>query len=166
MGQWRKKPVVIDAVQVLNNEYGDNPLAFRETPEWLQEAFKSGAIVPKFRGEDYWYYDINTLEGTMTASPDDWIIRGTEGEFYPCKPAAFAATFEEVAPRATNYGALGHGGALAGSHGIGGGPTGPSVGGAAGVNVTIAPSGSLSVAEQVAAIASLGRRESMRYLRS
>ena len=32
---------------------------------------------------------IRTLEGDMTASPEDWIIRGTEGEFYPCKPTVF-----------------------------------------------------------------------------
>ena len=40
---------------------------------------------------------IPTLEGTMLANPGDWIVRGTEGEFYPCKPAAFEATFEAVA---------------------------------------------------------------------
>ena len=42
--------------------------------------------------------DIPTLEGTMTASPGDWIIRGVAGEFYPCKPDIFDATYEEVEP--------------------------------------------------------------------
>lgn len=39
---------------------------------------------------------IPTLEGTMTAQPGDWIIRGTRGEFYPVKPEPFADTFEKV----------------------------------------------------------------------
>jgi hypothetical protein len=39
---------------------------------------------------------IATLEGVMAAQPGDWIIRGVEGEFYPCKPAIFQATYEEV----------------------------------------------------------------------
>lgn len=40
---------------------------------------------------------IDTTEGRMQASPGDWIIRGTRGEFYPCKPGPFADTFEAVA---------------------------------------------------------------------
>ena len=39
---------------------------------------------------------INTLEGDMTATVGDWIIRGVKGEFYPCKPDIFEATYEEV----------------------------------------------------------------------
>lgn len=41
---------------------------------------------------------IPTLEGAHYASPGDWIIRGVQGEFYPCKPDIFAATYEAVAP--------------------------------------------------------------------
>ena len=37
---------------------------------------------------------ISTLEGDLTASPGDWIIRGVKGEFYPCKPDIFEATYE------------------------------------------------------------------------
>jgi len=37
---------------------------------------------------------IGTLEGEMLASPGDWVIRGVQGEFYPCKPDIFAATYE------------------------------------------------------------------------
>jgi len=37
-----------------------------------------------------------SLEGTMTAQPGDWIIRGVKGELYPCKPDIFAATYEAV----------------------------------------------------------------------
>lgn len=38
--------------------------------------------------------EIQTLEGTMLAVPGDWIIKGVKGEFYPCKPDIFAATYE------------------------------------------------------------------------
>lgn len=39
---------------------------------------------------------VPTLEGNLFADPDDWIIRGVKGEFYPCKPDIFAATYDEV----------------------------------------------------------------------
>lgn len=39
---------------------------------------------------------IQTLEGDMTAMPGDWIIRGVQGEFYPCKPDIFAETYDAV----------------------------------------------------------------------
>ena len=37
---------------------------------------------------------ITTLEGAMRVSPGDWVIKGVEGEFYPCKPDVFAATYK------------------------------------------------------------------------
>jgi hypothetical protein len=39
---------------------------------------------------------IRTLEGEMTGSKDDWIIKGVKGEFYPCKPDIFEATYELI----------------------------------------------------------------------
>lgn len=39
---------------------------------------------------------ISTLEGEMEIKPGDWIIKGVKGEFYPCKPDIFEATYEEV----------------------------------------------------------------------
>ena len=39
---------------------------------------------------------ISTLEGLHWADPGDWIIRGVQGEFYPCKPGIFDATYEEA----------------------------------------------------------------------
>lgn len=47
--------------------------------------------------EDSHSHYINTLEGKMTVSPGDWIIKGISGEFYPCKPDIFAITYEPVA---------------------------------------------------------------------
>ena len=50
--------------------------------------------------EDWWYADgclyIDTLEGTRTAYVGDYIIKGVQGEFYPCKPDIFEATYEPV----------------------------------------------------------------------
>lgn len=62
--------------------------------------------MPKFRkkpvvieAEQWWGHSpaaIETLEGTMYASPGDWIITGIKGERYPCKPDIFEATYEAV----------------------------------------------------------------------
>ena len=80
---YRKKPVVIQAMQVTDDPDDNDALA-----EWL--------------GEEAWLdddndYRIDTLEGTMTARTGDWIIKGVQGEFYLCKPEIFAATYDEVA---------------------------------------------------------------------
>ena len=44
------------------------------------------------------YVAVETLEGTMLASPGDWIIRGVQGEHYPCKPDIFEQTYEPADP--------------------------------------------------------------------
>lgn len=86
--RWRKKPVVVDAIQV--------PLAGEEIPEafwdWCAE-HDFDALSDRDEG-----ISIETLEGTMRADPGDWIIKGIKGEFYPCKPDVFAATYEKVTP--------------------------------------------------------------------
>lgn len=95
MATFRKKPVVIEAVQYPLLEFADNPLTFREeAPDWLVAAIADRTVEAEFRSEDYWYLVIKTLEGDMTVSPDDWIIRGVQGELYSCKPDIFAATYE------------------------------------------------------------------------
>ena len=45
---------------------------------------------------DHFNVRIRTLEGTLFASPSDWIIKGVKGEFYPCKPDIFEQTYEPV----------------------------------------------------------------------
>lgn len=95
--KFRKKPVVIEAWQWKGQ-------GFDKWPVWLKRyEVKShpdepvGAIV--YRTDSGLNLDliaIPTLEGTMTASPGDWIIRGIKGELYPCKPDIFAATYEPV----------------------------------------------------------------------
>lgn len=73
--------VVIDAVQfTVDGDHGN----FSEI-----ESFTGGKAI-WLGGE----MRIDTLEGSMLASPSDWIIKGVKGEFYPCKPDIFAATYE------------------------------------------------------------------------
>jgi hypothetical protein len=81
--KFRKKPVVIEAMQVTDRA------SALEAIRWINE-----------NGGESWDWitspnvGIQTLEGTMTARQDDWIIRGVKGEFYPCKPDIFAATYD------------------------------------------------------------------------
>jgi hypothetical protein len=84
MAKYRKKPVVIEAVQWLNRQIVDEPL-------WFIEAEQRDMI--QLHGITL---SIHTLEGVMEANPGDWIIRGVKGELYPCKPDIFAATYEPV----------------------------------------------------------------------
>lgn len=77
--EFRKKPVVISAVRFLNGNFDE-----------LQE-FTSGTVL--FEGGEVL---IETLEGTMKCSEGDWIIKGVKGEFYPCKPDIFEATYDKV----------------------------------------------------------------------
>jgi len=82
---YRKKPVVIEAVEYEGSGNFANPLL----PSWLWEALENG-VVSNRKGD----LIIKTLEGEHLASPGDWIIRGVKGELYPCKPDIFAATYE------------------------------------------------------------------------
>ncbi len=97
MTQFRKKPVVIDAKQSRGT-----PESNREIIDWTR-----GSATPAFMdtevrncsaehpdGFDYPVLKINTLEGTMTVAQGDWIIKGVKGEFYPCKPDIFEATYD------------------------------------------------------------------------
>jgi hypothetical protein len=89
--KFRKKPVVVEAIQFVPQT--DDPGDSRCGPiqRW---ALQWDA------GEDWlWAPDrveIPTLEGVMTASVGDWIIRGVKGEFYPCKDDIFRATYDPV----------------------------------------------------------------------
>jgi len=85
MPLFRKRPVVIEAVQWTGDNYdeiatflaaGDHPLAFTN--------------------DGHRFLVIGTLEGDHQANPGDWIIKGVQGEFYPCKPNIFDATYEKA----------------------------------------------------------------------
>ena len=83
MAKFRKKPVVIEAMQFTDesknqcfNWVNGNRAAYRD-----QETGKPILVIA-------------TLEGDMRVSLGDWIIKGVQGEFYPCKPDIFEATYE------------------------------------------------------------------------
>lgn len=80
--KFRKKPIVIEAIQYLGFD-------------------ANGEECELFLGDDFWTHlpsqnklEIRTLEGPIMASKGDWIIRGVQGEHYPCKPDIFEATYE------------------------------------------------------------------------
>ena len=76
--KFRKKPVIIEAVQWFKD--GDHPAV--RLSRFAQVSGRVGVI--------------DTLEGGHIVCPGDWIIKGVKGEFYPCKPDIFEATYERV----------------------------------------------------------------------
>jgi hypothetical protein len=80
MPRYRKKPVEINAVQWL----GNNLTEVIETVERNVHPIPHGRL------------QIKTLEGTMTAEQGDFIIKGVQGEVYPCKPDIFRQTYEPI----------------------------------------------------------------------
>nr|DAY15736.1 MAG TPA: PGDYG protein [Caudoviricetes sp.] len=78
--KYRKKPAVVEAV-LWNGDNYKEVIDFAENKIWFDAL---GGI---------W---IATLEGDMIAKKGDYIIKGVQGEFYPCKPDIFAETYEEV----------------------------------------------------------------------
>lgn len=94
MAKFRKKPVVIEAVRYngINAAEIDEFAGRKLERDIIDTAYQAGTAPPIMR------LVIPTLEGNMTASPGDWIIRGVQGEYYPCKPDIFALTYEPVEP--------------------------------------------------------------------
>ena len=89
MGLFRKKPVVIEAIQY----NGDG----NELYHWSNGAIvESPVLEPSENNPSGDYVQIKTLEGTMIGNRGDWIIKGVSGEFYPCKPDIFEKTYEKV----------------------------------------------------------------------
>ena len=88
--KFRKKPVVIDAMQFNGWLDRDPPMA-----EFVNDY--RGPNNEQIRLNQIGQLSIPTLEGTMYANAGDWIIKGIKGEFYPCKPDIFEATYEPVA---------------------------------------------------------------------
>jgi hypothetical protein len=79
IARWRKKPIVVDAWQ------WDGC-----APQWLRPDWVNASGCRTFDG----IMIVPTLEGEIIAHPSDWIIRGVEGEVYPCKLSIFNATYE------------------------------------------------------------------------
>lgn len=90
---YKKKPVSIEAFQMTQERISDNI----DWPSWLNEAWSKegyGSLGISF-GESR-VLCIETLEGTMKVSKNDWIIKGVSGEIYPCKPDIFLKIYEKV----------------------------------------------------------------------
>jgi len=85
--KYRKKPVVIEAMQ-FTEQSKDQVLNFAQcdSPTRNCSATRADDGTPSMA--------IATLEGIMTVSLGDYVIKGVQGEFYPCKPDIFAATYE------------------------------------------------------------------------
>lgn len=79
--RYRKKPVVIDAWKIA--------LGDRNMPDWV---FGSNNV--RWRDAGGTKLEIETLEGVMIGKTGDYLIRGVQGELYPCKPDIFEATYE------------------------------------------------------------------------
>ncbi len=80
--KFRKKPVVIDAIQYKGGDHKQEIIDFTE-----------GKAI---RSVNWNHLIIPTLEGNHKAEIGDWIIKGIKGEFYPCKPDIFKKTYEKV----------------------------------------------------------------------
>jgi hypothetical protein len=85
MPLFRKKPVVIEAKQIPGEVNDELHVICRWARASLETTNMSDPRV-----------HIRTLEGTMVGDPGDWIIKGVNGEFYPCKPDIFEKTYEPV----------------------------------------------------------------------
>ena len=88
MAKYRKKPIIINAVQWNPDNLGS----------WvsIRDLMYPGCRPIRRVGEGCKFLEIETLEGNMTANPGDYIIKGVEGELYPCKPDIFEKTYELV----------------------------------------------------------------------
>lgn len=95
--KYRKKPVVIEAFQYdgdLKSSDGEYYV-----PNWAVKAFESGVLY--YRSENFPYTPpcelyVKTLEGDMHVSVKDYVIRGINGELYPCRPDIFEKTYEPI----------------------------------------------------------------------
>lgn len=87
--EYRKKPVVIDAWQFTKENFR------RGAPHFIKQNDEIVRVWSQYGG-DVIGGEIKTLEGIMTVSENDYIIKGVQGEFYPCKPDIFKMTYEKV----------------------------------------------------------------------
>jgi hypothetical protein len=99
MARFRKKPVEVEAVRFVEMMEGSVVEEFKAEglpAPWISEAYlkpmdEPGSLFSNGNG-----LMIRTLEGDLHVSPGDWIIRGTAGEIYPCKPEIFEQIYEPV----------------------------------------------------------------------
>lgn len=105
MAKYRKKALVIEAFQYRSVQAAPNEAVYADWPQWAKDALKhnvDGMVVSR-DGEpgrtieaNIDHLVIHTLEGDHRADDGDWIIKGIAGEFYPCKPDIFEATYDPI----------------------------------------------------------------------
>lgn len=101
ISKFRKKPVVVEAVK-----YSNQPEINQQIIEWSKDSKTPAFMDIEFRnhsekfpdGFEYPVLCINTLDGVMTVREGDYVIKGTQGEFYPCKPQAFQDAYDVEGP--------------------------------------------------------------------
>ena len=86
MKRFVKKPIMVEAVQFTGSNYD-------ECFDFMDTFVAKNEVSRNFRES---IIRIHTLEGTMIVSKDDFIIKGTAGEFYPCKPVIFKNRYDAV----------------------------------------------------------------------
>lgn len=84
--KYRKRPVVVEAWEFTRD-------SIKVADSWVRR-YRNDIILFSQYGGEVLYIEIETLEGTMRAELGDYIIKGVKGEFYPCKPDIFEATYE------------------------------------------------------------------------
>lgn len=85
----QKKPAIVEAF-----EFDGSAECAQAIALWIGE--NGGDPVRFVEGEDHVALGIDTLEGAMLARPGWWIIRGVKGEFYPCEPEIFEASYQRL----------------------------------------------------------------------
>lgn len=89
MPKFRKRPVEIEAVLFDGSEESLNQVLKFTLKKYFLDTNPFNGVTSLF---------LETLEGNMHVSPGDWVIKGVEGEFYPCKPGIFEKTYDLVEP--------------------------------------------------------------------
>ena len=85
--RFRKKPVVVEARQFTLAD-AENPASIEA---WCNGRVRGTRLPPRSR-----IIQIDTLEGEVSGSIGDWIIKGVRGEFYPCRADIFSETYEDA----------------------------------------------------------------------
>lgn len=84
MDKYRKRPVVIEAMEWDGNIVSLTKVMLDANISTIEQDFLSGDVI------------IPTLEGNMCLRKGDWLVKGTQGELYPCKPDIFKEIYEKV----------------------------------------------------------------------
>lgn len=92
MTKYVKKPIPVD-VWKITSEYSE--YYHGNIPDWVQEAFKDNTIYLSISGK----LVVSTLEGSICGNIGDYLIKGVQGELYPCRKDIFEETYEEYDER-------------------------------------------------------------------